>query len=325
MKLAYRWWLLVGLLLGACLAMLMAYRFVSHQHGSVLHKKVAMAVVRMDEAIRLHPSHAEYEQALQELDALKAQYSAEQGSLNTKARLQALQLQEVSIDPAYIDSLNLELEARKAAKEAELEARLNAKRQALYKQFMPEVKQTPVEADLEIVNLQLALQNDERHSPMDPAQKEAFEADKAKKQERLEALLAARAPQANASREAVKSQVDEAMQADVAAAHAELEQYMTTVQAELLSKRDSHLQDKAKSIMTQANLPNADQWNASWQKRLSDKQAEVDALHEAIVDDIRMRVAVIAKSQGLDMVWTDSVHDIDALDITDAVTMSYGI
>ena len=55
------------------------------------------------------------------------------------------------------------------------------------------------------------------------------------------------------------------------------------------------------------------------------KEAEVSALHEAILEDVRMRVAVIAKEQHLDLVIIDDGGNIKGLDITDAVKASYRV
>ena len=60
------------------------------------------------------------------------------------------------------------------------------------------------------------------------------------------------------------------------------------------------VQQQAQSIIANNNLPIAQDWNDSWAKKLSDKEAEVSALHEAILEDVRMRVAIIAEEQHLD-------------------------
>ena len=73
-----------------------------------------------------------------------------------------------------------------------------------------------------------------------------------------------------------------------------------SVQAELAKKRDTMMQNQAKAIVLTNNLPVPQEWNDSWAKKLSDKEAEVNALHEAILEDVRMRVAIIAEEQHLD-------------------------
>lgn len=71
-------------------------------------------------------------------------------------------------------------------------------------------------------------------------------------------------------------------------------------------------------------LPNPMKWNLAWSQKLWAKKAEVDAMHESILEDIRMRVAVIAKEKGLTMVWTNTMGtDKDVVDITNDVLATY--
>ena len=61
------------------------------------------------------------------------------------------------------------------------------------------------------------------------------------------------------------------------------------------------MQNQAKAIVSTNNLPVPQEWNDSWAKKLSDKEAEVNALHE------------------------DHGGNIKGLDITDAVKASYRV
>ena len=51
----------------------------------------------------------------------------------------------------------------------------------------------------------------------------------------------------------------------------------------------------------------------------------MSALHEAILEDVRMRVTIIAEEQHLDLVIIDDGGNIKGLDITDAVKASYRV
>ena len=51
----------------------------------------------------------------------------------------------------------------------------------------------------------------------------------------------------------------------------------------------------------------------------------MNALHEAILEDVRMRVAIIAQERHLDLVLIDHGGNIKGLDITDAVKASYRV
>ena len=85
------------------------------------------------------------------------------------------------------------------------------------------------------------------------------------------------------------------------------------------------MQNQAKAIVSSNKLPVPQEWNDSWAKKLSDKEAEVNAMHEAILEDVRMRVAIIAQERYLDLVLIDHGGNIKGLDITDAVKASYRV
>ena len=65
-------------------------------------------------------------------------------------------------------------------------------------------------------------------------------------------------------------------------------------------------------------------WDAEWEQRLSQKRDEVQALHDAILEDIRVRAGVLARAKGLDMVLVDHITDRTGMDLTDEIIQSYG-
>lgn len=85
------------------------------------------------------------------------------------------------------------------------------------------------------------------------------------------------------------------------------------------------MQTQVQEIMAKHNLPVPQEWNDSWAQRLSDKEAEVNALHDALLEDIRMRASVVANEQQLDLVLIDDGGNIKGLDITDAIKASYRV
>ena len=149
-------------------------------------------------------------------------------------------------------------------------------------------------------------------------------AEKAKKEERLKELLAKRKP-SNLDVDSIKAKVQAELAPMQQKGQEELNQYAASLQKELAAKRDTMVQQQAQSIIANNNLPVAQDWNDSWAKKLSDKEAEVSALHEAILEDVRMRVAIIAEEQHLDLVIIDDGGNIKGLDITDAVKASYRV
>ena len=177
---------------------------------------------------------------------------------------------------------------------------------------------------MEIVNLQLQLYAFDSRVYIDDAQKEAAQAQKAELESRLQSLLAKRKP-SNFDMDAIRAKVDAELKPIRDAGEQELKQYAESVQAELAKKRDTMMQNQAKAIVLTNNLPVPQEWNDSWAKKLSDKEAEVNALHEAILEDVRMRVAIIAQERHLELVLIDHGGNIKGLDITDAVKASYRV
>ena len=284
----------------------------------------SIGVVQIDDVLEFNPSYEDYKNAKAELEQLKAQYAIEQEALNTKSDLQNEQLKSLSLDPTLSDALNIELQTRIATKQNQLNAQLDAKRAELVQKYMKELKVANKGYDLEIVNLQLQLYAFDSRVYIDDAQKEAAQAQKAELESRLQSLLAKRKP-SNFDMDAIRAKVDAELKPIRDAGEQELKQYAESVQAELAKKRDTMMQNQAKAIVSTNNLPVPQEWNDSWAKKLSDKEAEVNALHEAILEDVRMRVAIIAQERHLDLVLIDHGGNIKGLDITDAVKASYRV
>lgn len=315
------------LLFVALVGMILSYAFVTNRlQGHLLSKGPRIGVVRMDDVIRLNPAYEDYEQANRELEALKAQYGVEQSQLNTKAFMQAEALKNLSMDEGQTEAYNNEIKAKIKRKEDEMNAQLDAKRQELMAKYIAEAKVNPTDTDLEIVNLQLQLLTYNRQLPFDEGEREKFQAKKEEIQSRLQDLLAKRGPNISGNLADVQARVEADLKPMIEQGQKDLEAYAKSVQKETSSRRDSELQAKAKSIMEATSLPNAAEWNQNWQERLDDKQAQVDALYEAMEDDVRMRAAVIAQSQGLDLILKldEGETNVTGLDITDAVVASYG-
>ena len=312
----------------AVIGMIGAYLFVTnHQKSSLLHKGPSIGVVRMDEVIRLNPSYEEYQKAQRELEDLQAQYQGEQASLNAKVTMREEALKSLSLDQGLTDSYNTELKAKLKAREDQMNADLDRKRHELMAKYVAEQKLSPRDTDLAIVNLQLALMTYDRPLPYDPDQRQAFLSKKADLQAQLQELLAKRKPNISGNIADIRARVEAELKPIMEEGQKDLDAYAQSVHKDLSAKRDSDLQAKAKGIMDESNLPNAAQWNQTWQERLDDKQAQVDAIYQSMEEDVRMRVAVIAKSQHLDLVLALDTEEanVSGLDITDAIVTSYGV
>lgn len=321
MKLNKRYIGLFLFLAAALIAMYGGYGFITNRQSS---EGPSIGVVQIDDVLEFNPSYEDYKNAKAELEQLKAQYAIEQEALNTKSDLQNEQLKSLSLDPTLSDALNIELQTRIATKQNQLNAQLDAKRAELVQKYMKELKVANKGYDLEIVNLQLQLYAFDSRVYIDDAQKEAAQAQKAELENRLQSLLAKRKP-SNFDMDAIRAKVDAELKPIRDAGEQELKQYAESVQAELAKKRDTMMQNQAKAIVSTNNLPVPQEWNDSWAKKLSDKEAEVNALHEAILEDVRMRVAIIAQERHLDLVLIDHGGNIKGLDITDAVKASYRV
>ena len=321
MKLNKRYIGLFLFLAAALIAMYGAYGFITNRQSST---GPSIGVVQIDDVLEFNPSYEDYKNAKIELEQLKSQYALEQEALNTKSDLQNEQLKSLSLDTTLSDALNVELQTRIATKQNQLNAQLDAKRAELVKKYMEELKVANKGYDLEIVNLQLQLYAFDSRVYIDDAQKEAAQAEKAELESRLESLLAKRKP-SNFDMDSIRAKVDAELKPIRDAGEQELKQYAESLQAELAKKRDTMMQNQAKAIVSTNNLPVPQEWNDSWAKKLSDKEAEVNALHEAILEDVRMRVAIIAQERHLDLVLIDHGGNIKGLDITDAVKASYRV
>ena len=258
------------------------------------------------------------------MELLQRQYELEQQALNAKSETQDEQLKTLALDSTLSDALTVELQTRIATKENELNQQLNSKRNELTQKYLAELKVSTNEYDLEIVNLQLDLYAYDARVYIDDAQRAAAMAEKAKKEERLKELLAKRKP-SDFDVDSIKAKVQAELAPMQQKGQEELNQYAASLQKELAEKRDSMVQQQAQAIIANNNLPVAQDWNDTWAKKLSDKEAEVSALHEAILEDVRMRVTIIAEEQHLDLVIIDDGGNIKGLDINDAVKASYRV
>ena len=321
MKLNKRYIGLFLFLAAALIAMYGAYGFITNRQSST---GPSIGGGQIDDVLEFNPSYEDYKNAKTELEQLKSQYALEQEALNTKSDLQNEQLKSLSLDTTLSDALNVELQTRITTKQNQLNAQLDAKRAELVKKYMEELKVANKGYDLEIVNLQLQLYAFDSRVYIDDAQKEAAQAEKAELESRLESLLAKRKP-SNFDMDSIRAKVDAELKPIRDAGEQELKQYAESLQAELAKKRDTMMQNQAKAIVSTNNLPVPQEWNDSWAKKLSDKEAEVNALHEAILEDVRMRVAIIAQERHLDLVLIDHGGNIKGLDITDAVKASYRV
>lgn len=282
-----------------------------------------VGVVDMTKVVPLNPQYQHYKQLQAELDTLQRQYFADQQNLTVKAQQQAASLQSLGTDTSITDSLNAELTAKIKAKEQELNVDLQQKRIELINKYRGQMTTAPTEADLRIVNLQLEIYGKTEPIALNEEQKQAFQKDREAKIAELNRLLKERGGDVNGSMAPLEAKVDAELVPYRNQRQQELEAYAQQLHNELAQRRDSLMQAKAQSIMSTSNLPDPVAWNQQWDSKLKAKQQEVDALHEAIVEDVRAHAGIIAQEKGLDLVVTSQVANIKGFDITDAIIASY--
>lgn len=316
-------WLLLGLVVVLALVAAMAiYGFLGKKQVNDA-KPVVVGVVKLDKVVPLHPSYAQYEALKNEYSKIEAEYKAQQQGLTDKAQEQALALRNIGSDQALTDSLNTELAAKIAAKQEALNMKLAHKRRELLEAYQKEMKVAPNEVDLRIVNLQLELTTLTKAPTVNEEQAAAQDAAIAAKQAELDRLLAERKIAPNAAINELEARVNAALKPLHDEGQKELEAYAKSLHEELAKRRQSMIQKKADAYMQQNALPDPVAWNTEWQTRLDRQKEAVDAMHEAILEDIRTRAAVVAESRGLTLVVTNEVSNIKGVDITDAIIASY--
>lgn len=322
MTLAKKW---LYLAIGVIIVLVAGYFIASRiqPKSQPIPSTLKVGVVDMTKVVPLNPQYQHYKQLQAEMDTLQRQYFADQQNLTVKAQQQAASLQSLGTDTSITDSLNAELTAKIKAKEQELNVDLQKKRIELINKYRGQMTTAPTEADLRIVNLQLEIYGKTEPIALNEEQKQAFQKDREAKIVELNRLLKERGGDVNGSMAPLEAKVDAELVPYRNQRQQELEAYAQQLHNELAQRRDSLMQAKAQSIMSTTNLPDPVAWNQQWDSKLKAKQQEVDALHEAIVEDVRAHAGIIAQEKGLDLVVTSQVANIKGVDITDAIIASY--
>lgn len=322
MALAKKW---LYLAIGVIVVLIAGYFIASRLHPKPqpLPPTMKVGVVDMTKVVPLNPQYQHYKQLQADLDKLQRQYFADQKNLTLKSQQQSQSLQSLGTDNSITDSLNADLAAKINAKEQELNVDLQKKRIELINKYRGQMTTAPTEADLRIVNLQLEIYGKTEPVAINDEQKAAFQKDREAKIAELNRLLAERGGNVNGSMAPLEAKVDAELVPYRNQRQQELEAYAQQLHNELAQRRDSLMQAKAQSIMSTNNLPDSVAWNQQWNSKLKAKQQEVDALHDAIVEDVRAHASIIAKEKGLDLVVTSQVANIKGVDITDDIIASY--
>lgn len=311
-----------------CAASIGSY-YVHHQPVSLQGPRIG--VVRLQEVVEKHPNFHSYDEQKKELLRLEAQRDREDELLKSKLGTEVGKSEEhlKQLESNLTESLNQELQTKIALREAELNQELAAKQRELIEQYRKNYKVEPSEADIEIVNLQLWLTTEMKVKPIDEEQRKRWDTLKAEKEQRLSDLLAQRSHRINGSQQwkDLEAKVAEAMVPAQTKAQQKLSAYATEQAKALGAQRDQSMKglvDSQQEVLAKVHREGTTLWDAEWEQRLAQKRDEVQALHDAILEDIRVRAGVLARAKQLDLVLVDHITDRTGMDLTEEIIQSYG-
>ncbi len=242
----------------------------------------------------------------QQLDILTAQSQ-------TKQQTQASQSEaNVStggtVDAGLNTALGQEFKAKMDAKQAELTAGLRTKADQLRSDLTAELKTYSDEVDKEyqpqIFSLQLKLKT----VRLDKEEMAAL-------QSQLDTLQKERTTKLSAKEQEQAARMDAVMAPEQAAAEQQMKAYSQQLNTELSQKAAAKTAEITARNITQQPQP-AD---SSVEQQLTAKRQEIDALEQAIVQDVTDKVGKIASEKGIDTVITGVAVNVNATDITDLV------
>ena len=311
-----------------CAASIGSY-YVHHQPVSLQGPRIG--VVRLQEVVEKHPNFHSYDEQKKELLRLEAQRDREDELLKSKLGTEVGKSEEhlKQLESNLTESLNQELQTKIALREAELNQELAAKQRELIERYRKNYKVEPSEADIEIVNLQLWLTTEMKVKPIDDEQRKRWDTLKAEKEQRLSDLLAQRSHRISGSQQwkDLEAKVAEAMVPAQTEAQQKLSAYATEQAKALGAQRDQSMKglvDSQQEVLAKVHREGTTLWDAEWEQRLAQKRDEVQALHDAILEDIRVRAGVLARAKQLDLVLVDHITDRTGMDLTEEIIQSYG-
>lgn len=275
---------------------------------SVQTAKPVYGFVDMETVVKAHPRYSEYFQLETEYNHMLDSYKSEQQhfiSIATNQEKINRAIQSEAVAQADKD----EYMSRVKVKEDELNRNL----QNLYKKISDSHKTQQVstgtltglsEADSnELANLQLRL------TVLDLSSKE-----KAETMQRIGQLLNSRYESGDKeSMQGWSKEEIEQMTSAKAKAMTELDTYAKSVAEEIKNRKTPSKVNMQAGV---TGLPDADKWNAAWEKKIKAKQAQMAALKSDMMNDIRKDAAKVAQKKGLKMIFTRWVANVSGEDVT---------
>lgn len=266
------------------------------------------AYADIEHVMMSHPKYAAYHRLELEYNAMIAQYQFEQWNYSRKAAAEGKSVQLMApTEAAGNAALDQELKAKMALKEHELNEGLKQQYELLVKEkrkTQPIISQSD---NLKIVNLQLKLQT----LTLTSEERQATE------NELKELIKKASTDMQVTNRTA--AEIEEAMIPYKQKAQEELAAYGKNVKADLEKRKQAQSAVFQTQLKALQDRPEPAVWNKEWKEKLDAKEQEVKAQKEEIMADIRRIAAVVAREQGIDVIFADTNGVGTAQDVTDDI------
>ncbi|MBP2654216.1 MAG: outer rane chaperone Skp (OmpH) [Firmicutes bacterium] len=264
--------------------------------------QTVVGLVDMEQAIKNHPKHANFEKLQNEYNALVAEVEAAKRQNASAAYMDG----SAGLSAAASDEFNSRMTAKQSEMNTQLQAEVKEVEQKLGTDMESYVRELDKDYQPRIFSLQLKLKTLELSK--EQAETLAAESDKLQK-ERSEKIAS--------KHEELAKQLNETMAGKQAAAKAEFDSYGQRVHNEIgdkLKTKQAELANRNAVTLDPANGSRSEP-----EQKLALKQQEIKVLQEFIVNDIRDKVGVIAAKLGLEIVLTEAKVNISAVDITNQV------
>lgn len=269
-------------------------------------------VVAMDTVVKANPHYEEYAAAEAKYAQMQSQYEQELQERLAKDG----QYEQAMTEAMDTSGINLSLQKLYEAKMNLRRIQLNGELEEAYRLLLEEyAKEMGPEkkVNLEIVNLQLALQSLSFYTEEERAQKE----------QQLHILLEASDPSLLENNAWLYEKVMRAMIPRQEAAIKAMQTYEESLVQELRKEGEERVQKALLLTHQQFANPHAQIWQEAWQLKLEAQKTIVDRLYAQIEEDIVERAAVIAKKEKLSVIVKKYEYGGGAVDITEAIMDSY--
>ena len=302
----------LGAIVVACVILIVGgYAWYSNRSNSVVQNNTAgpvYAYVDLEHIMMSHPEYSKYHHLELEYNAMVAEYQFEQWNYSSRAVAQEKAIKQYDSNGLVMSAaLDQELKAKVALKENELNEGLKKKSDELIQAKRAAQPGNLNETDLKIVNLKLKL----RTIAMSEAEKQATE-------EELYRLMRNSGPKSGLSNKLMQEVAAEMAPYKEKAAR-DLAAYAEQVKQELQNRQQTNAETFQKSLSLLGNRPEPMIWNQEWKDKLDSKEKEMDNEKEVIMADIRDKAAIVAKEQGIEVIFSDYLGFGTALDVTDDI------